>query len=629
MSSASRRSVRVGLLSIVVGLAATFGGCGDSQTGGGDTTGTDAGPSTNGTDGSAPAIDAGQPIDAGVSVDGGQKCDPSLPAWCKAYDVVTSCDPQKGWVDTTCPSGCYAGKCSTTACADECNVGDKSALGTCQLWDPTKKAVATQDATTSTSDRARGYDSWLRAHNMPEGAVAYAVYTDATRTTVSQYTDIGDSSIFTGSALAAEAFRLHATGSADANARVDAMVKTLHDWANVSGDTGYLARFAHLHGSTAPMGETLCTNPDMHCNVTYAGQSWDWLGVTSRDQYTGVMLGFHLAYLASSNEATRALIRHDVVTIAKELAKTRTNLPVHVVIDGVPIDKNVTISNVILAPSEMQNGKVTINVSTSNASGATLVGMRDFLPDYATLVGQVIPLGGVPIPRASSAMMIGAFFRMAMEMTKGVPGSEADYTALSTYYAANFDSWIGIANQWSFSANCGSGYFANHITYIMAYVWAALEDDPVRGPKVRDGMFDGKMWSALSGQKQAYFAYLWAATRAAVPTTEVNAANAQLAAFQPAPRVHAPVDVLAKYTHDAKCTENGFPSADTGGSVATDIADRCVADFLWQRDPWCLKDLGDQTVVYPGVDYLVAYWAARANGLLADDHAGTCARWIP
>jgi hypothetical protein len=62
-------------------------------------------------------------------------------------------------------------------------------------------------------------------------------------------------------------------------------------------------------------------------------------------------------------------------------------------------------------------------------------------------------------------------------------------------------------------------------------------------------------------------------------------------------------------------------------STAVDVGDRVVDDFIWQRQPWSLFDWGDERQLYPGVDYLVAYWMARRHGLTGDDSAGHCAAW--
>jgi hypothetical protein len=105
--------------------------------------------------------------------------------------------------------------------------------------------------------------------------------------------------------------------------------------------------------------------------------------------------------------------------------------------------------------------------------------------------------------------------------------------------------------------------------------------------------------------------------------SDAATAAAHLAHFQMGPRVVAPRDHVADYPNDPNCTSNGKPMS----SVAVDVGDRLVADFMWQRNPWKLYDTGNPVEVQAGVDYLAAYWIGRFHGFIADDRAGTCARW--
>ena len=89
--------------------------------------------------------------------------------------------------------------------------------------------------------------------------------------------------------------------------------------------------------------------------------------------------------------------------------------------------------------------------------------------------------------------------------------------------------------------------------------------------------------------------------------------------FSPAPRVRVPRDNTGQYTEDPNCAGN----ADT----AIDVDTRCVGDFLWQRHPWQLVDAGNPLLVFPGVDYMAAYWLGRYHGFLDDDIADACLRW--
>jgi hypothetical protein len=361
-----------------------------------------------------------------------------------------------------------------------------------------------------------------------------------------------------------------------------------------------------------------------HCGVDYASAKWDWLGHTSRDAYTGVMLGYYAAYAASDDESVRAMIRGDVVQVALELMKQR-QVPADVTTNGITVPMTLSLENVILSPSEMKNGRVQITVGGSNE----LYGAREFLPDFSVVLSQIVGVSP-PIPRPSSAMMLGAFFQEALAVTDGVAAMAATRKQILDYYQAHADQWLSVAEGWSFSANCGNAYYANHIAFIMAYVYARLETDARWLPRIRDGVLDGKMWAALQGHKNSYFAYLWGGTRVGAPDqATIGAANAELAQFPVGPRVHGAQDHsgYAKYMpHDATCTSE--PMADTT-TLAVDVGDRVVEDFLWQRSPWRLKDAGNAAEVYPGVDFLAAYWAARAHGLLADDAPNTCTRWAP
>lgn len=552
----------------------------------------------------------------------------SVPARCAAWNVRESCAADGvTWTTETCDGGCYAGACSASACADECPLGTTGPNGTCRLWDLSANAFVTPDPAGSMHDRARDYDARLFVSNLPNGSVANAHYTDASRTDVSFYADLGDSALWTGTTLAAEAWRYRATGSPDAADRMKILAATLHRDFAITGQPGYLARFAAPAG--APFVPELESSCDLthHCGVSFEGGSWSWLGHTSRDQYTGVMLGLYLAWQETPDEALRASIREDVVAVAKELIKVRTGVPVHVDLGGLPIDTTMNLENVILAPDETADGKVWVVVDTGTVSNSDLFGAREFLPDLSTALKQVPGFSWLPpVKRPSSSIMLGAFLRMAMEMTAGVPGSEADHAAIASYYDAHADAWLDDAETWSFSSNCGNGYYANHIAYISAYAWSTLETDPVRGARIRDAVFSNRMWSALSSHKNSYFAFLWGGALGIGPGDPAIAdAATQLAQFPAGPRVNVPVDHLADYPASSSCTQNGQPQS----TVAVDVGDRVPDGFIWERAPWGLYSPGDPTQVFPGTDYLAAYWAARAPSLLPDDRPGTCTRWSP
>jgi hypothetical protein len=531
------------------------------------------------------------------------------------------------WREETCPVGCFAGECRSDACADECSLGQQTELGSCRLWDLASASFVEPNPIASTHDRARGYEARLQRYHQPEGHVATVHFTDSTHTVRNYYDGSADSALWTGSALAAEAWRYSATGSPDAANRIAAIAATPHRAFGVTGVPGYLARFVFPTDSSEPFGWNCGDTDEVHCNVTWEGRTYNWKGSTSRDQYTGVMLGLWLGYRATHDEAVKAQIRADVVTLAQELMKVRNDMPVTLNLNGIPLEQSIDLENVILTPTaEMPSGQISITLDTADLDGSGIHGVREFLPDWGTVLQQIPLLSWLPsIPRAGSAMMLAAFLHMAREMTDGVPGFEDEHAAIVAYIAAREAGWIDLAEGWSYGGLCGDSYFAIHISYIMAYAWATLATDPAHQARIRDEVLGRAMWDSVSDEKNAYFAFLWGGTRASPDSAAIGAAIAQLAQFPPAPRVDVAVDRLADYPHSLTCTTGGQPQS----TVAVDVGHRIPGDFQWQRHPWGLVSGGNPLQAYPGVDYLAAYWAARHHGFLADDRPGTCARLSP
>jgi len=591
------------------------------------------GPNTGHDAGFAPiaSTDAAAPSDVGAARDAGAvstwRCADAIDT-CAAWNVRATCTPSPDGgarVLETCAGGCFQGRCANDACTDECVLGETSARGTCVLFDLTTKAEVPAAPVTSLTDRARDYDAWLHRLSLHEGVVLDPRFTDAAHTKLEHLGGGGDASIWTGTALAAFALEAVATGAPIAQAHVRDLAATMHRAFAVSGDPGYLARLVVPTTSAEPIEEVRCSSPRWHCNAPYAGGTVHWMGDTSRDQYTGAILGEAMALLATDDDATRAAMRSDLVTLGRELM-TPHDVPVHAEIDlyGVPItvDRTIRLENVVVAPSEMVGGKVVMSGDPSAQSGS-MRGLREFLPDIGALVG---PLTGVSasIPRAASAMMLGAFFSVAVRAARGVPEYASDYTALSSYLAQHGAEWIDVAKRWSLEAGaCDDTYYPNHFAFVTAALWAMLDEDPARAQRVRDEVLDGRLQSALGKDKNVYFTFLWGAGRGLPPSTpEVRAAADLLTTFPPGPRVRTPVDARARYTATAACTAP--PMSDE----AVALPDRPVTDFMWQRSPRVTFDGGDPRVVFPGVDYLVAYWLGRRSGFIADDRPHTCARFL-
>lgn len=600
--------------------------------GGGATNGNDAGVGSNGND-------AGSTIDSDAG--GGPVTDECSAGEATCTDartahVCTDTASGKRWQDQACGAGkgCVQGACVANACSDECAVGDTQGAKSCQLYDVASDSWGSIDAAGKLSDRARAYESYLRNKEMSYGIVGSAHYTDGTFANVDVMNGLWDGAIWTGTYLASQALRLMATGSADARAEIVKLVRTMDLMFHVSGEPATLARYVKK-SSDAPgyaLPDMNCSDTiEVHCGVTYSGTQYDYYGHISRDQYQGVMLGMTLAYdaLTSADEDTRAIIRNDIVAFVKELMTERT-VPASITYQGVTIPTTLKLRFVVLNHAEMPGGKVSANLDAANSSDGTgMTGLQEFTPDLADIVHQLPGLSFAPsIPRSSSAMMLASFFRDALDVTNGVDASKADRDAILDYYlhhsgtGGNVDDWLTIAKKWSFTDNCGDGYYANNIAMEPMYNLARLEDDPARQALVQNQILGGPMWNAFKTTKNAFFSFITAANVASVAATSAPSdAMTQLATFPEPPRVVHAVDQTAnpKYMpHSTSCTN------EVDHSTAVDVGDRIVEDFLWQRQPWGLQSAGDPNQTEPGVDYLVAYWMARKHAFTADDDAGKC-----
>ncbi len=556
--------------------------------------------STGGGDAAANMADAAAPD---VCTLGATECD--------GYDTLQTCSadgPGTQWTASSCasPAACLDGACATT-CVDECDLGDTrdgsgGATQTCELWN-----VATRGpvlAGSGMADLARLYNAYLRHQGMPAGQVAYMEYTAPDLTTIAGYADQGDSAIFTGTYLAAEALRYKATGSPDALANVSALVQTLHLLWNVAGtgSPGDLARFAAPTTSASAIltSSFSASDPYDHFDTEYAGQTYNWKGHVSRDQYQGVVLGYSLAYDVLTDETVRDLIRGDMTTFVGELMKTRKLYPT---IDGVPSLVPFNVQYCVLTDQEP------LNISIGSGQEA-LTGIQEFMPSLFGLY-----------PEPTVAIQLTSAFEVALQVTANQPSWATQNQQIETFFAANVASWLQVAQQWTYSRSCGTSYFANNIVFEPMFDLARLDTDPTRSALIRGTILEKKMWQqGVSADKNAWFAYIYAANAAADDAGAVAAvamANAQLAQFTPPPRVH--VAVSNSLPADPSCPGQALD--------AIDLGQRVINDFTWQRGAWQESDAGNAAEVYPGVDYLAAYWMARAQGFLADDSAGTCARW--
>ena len=162
----------------------------------------------------------------------------------------------------------------------------------------------------------------IRQFHMPYGTVLDPVFASSDRASpdyskIVSYAKAGDSAIWTGHFLAAEAFRYRATGSAEALDGVWHALYGIHSLLDVTG-TDLLARC--LVPVDSPYAGDILNEEGRH-GIHYSEYGYYWIGNTSRDQYSGVMFGLSTAYEMVNDANVRNFIRSDVRRIVNYLLR--------------------------------------------------------------------------------------------------------------------------------------------------------------------------------------------------------------------------------------------------------------------------------------------------------------------
>src|SRR6476660_7931290 len=124
----------------------------------------------------------------------------------------------------------------------------------------------------------------IRARHMPFGIIVDPVFASPDSEQIVSYTHCGDSAIWTGHYLAAEAFRYKVTGSAEALDNVKAAMGGITSLLDVTG-TNLVARCYVPMNS--PYAQAITQEEAPH-GVYQNRDGYYWIGNTSRDQYSGV-----------------------------------------------------------------------------------------------------------------------------------------------------------------------------------------------------------------------------------------------------------------------------------------------------------------------------------------------------
>jgi hypothetical protein len=163
-----------------------------------------------------------------------------------------------------------------------------------------------------TEPEARAISHTIQQRHLPYGTILDPVFATPESDQIVGYARAGDSALWTGHYVAAEAFRYKVTSAEDALTNLRQALAGLRALVDVTG-TNLLARC--LVPVDSPFAEALLQDGRSHVIFTHTlqDQRYYWMGSTSRDQYAGVFFGLSVAYELIQEPQVRATI-NDVVT---------------------------------------------------------------------------------------------------------------------------------------------------------------------------------------------------------------------------------------------------------------------------------------------------------------------------
>ena len=420
--------------------------------------------------------------------------------------------------------------------------------------------AASLTAADELEDRALAYEAWFHEYNQtPYGGSGYVHFAAPDSREIVGYS-LSDSTIWTGTYLAAESFRYAVTGDPEAKDYAIQAVHALDAHLKITQVTGFIARFA------GP--DVYPVNAGYHGSDRYVAGTGEWEGSfwvnnTSRDQYTGWFFGMATAYDLVDDEPTRELIRDDVRMVIEKLHW-----------DGWTI----------LGEN---------NLPTDAGPGA----LPQFRLPWSLIAAHILPDESV--------------FRERYEELWGRDADNLD---------ANSFSWL----------NKYQDYFGFNLSHTNYFSWLRLETDPVRRAYILR-IFHDQIRGLVEGTHNVYFDDIYLANCARARECRsyndtLTDLRAQIAEFPDAPEADVqldipewPLDPLSVLLSDLidKLGIRGLIDFEPQTLDPRPVSQRCPESFIWQKNPYIIEcHGGDGREVYPGIDYMIAYWMGRYYSLI-------------
>ncbi len=425
--------------------------------------------------------------------------------------------------------------------------------------------------------KAREYVRILQRDHVPDGLVTDPIF-DSTFTTITYYDDFGDAGIWTGTYIAAEAFRYAVTGDPDALANARRSLDALHTLQQITGVRGLYGR-AFFRSSTQPIAANYGSEDHPVTAGPYAGH-W-WRGDVSRDQLTGILMGYAIAYDLIPDPPLRAQIASDVAAFADHLIANGYRI---IDVDGQPTTHG-----------DMTVGTYGIGLGIS-----------------------------IPVPNPLHALLVASWFQTAYHVT-----GDARYLAEYGKLVHVYQLALILENTFFVDVYALTKFFNYNLAFEGILNLCRLETDPWLASKW-DRILNERLYGLhleWNGHRfthpprewwNPWYTFIQASqTRGHAPPDWLSVAEGiwSLQMLDDPPHRARPVDSSAFVTPDPFALLFGVEQAME--PVPVHLQPR--SDFMWQRGPYSYKGWSNPQMQYPGIDLLAPYWMGRYYGLIPAD----------
>ncbi|MCB9476834.1 MAG: hypothetical protein H6685_08165 [Deltaproteobacteria bacterium] len=419
------------------------------------------------------------------------------------------------------------------------------------------------------ADKAAAYQEFFEAYHSPgPGGVVIVRFEDADFTEPNCYKSLGDSAFFTGLYLGAQAMRYEATGDEDALAEVRRIAEFMHQILEVTYTPGYIARYVGpdrmpFNCEALPIEGGSEHEPGEN---DYVGSFW--LDDTSRDQYVGWFWGLTRAFdvlRPEEDAALRERIQDDFREVLAMFFETDWRIRDQ---NGRTRGTAYFIENFRRLSWLLQASHVTGDTEFRDRFDELWAMEKDsFFADVWAWPNKYVQYYGMNLLH----LEFDAMLRLWPE------GADAQFV---------YDTWLAAVRQYvagTHNAWFDAVYLGGCERFGGCADADAVADDIVKG------LTD--FWNAPN----------W---RRGITASEL------------------PLDPFSVWADEWLAEHPLFESLwdiDPQTLQAHEVADRCWDPFLWHRSPYhtaeCdLTERKNRTA--PGVDFLLAYWAAVDNGAI-------------